>query len=298
MLSFQAGTAMHYHMCRHFRLILRSLYDASIRSLRLLRSGELDCTRTPGDPQFLCLSDLSGIGEYTRLESLQLDAQNLTSLPPEIGKLKNLLQLIVNSNELTSLPPEIGGLTSLRILSLAENKLTSLPPEIGQLRNLSEISLARNSDFTPAGIPAEMAELPNLHRVYLLGTQITPSTLGSMPEAVRQRHGVRFNYDWCSGCYEETHTWNSELEQYVYYYDSNYGEFFLSAVGYVSLLYIFLPTIICAVLLGIYGRCVHSHLQQEAKVQAQTASGALQFRTQLRPRQIEISLCLLSIQNR
>lgn len=46
-----------------------------------------------------------------------LDCSNnqITSLPPWLGKLANLQRLVVESNLLTTLPPEITDLASLKV---------------------------------------------------------------------------------------------------------------------------------------------------------------------------------------
>ena len=67
------------------------------------------------------------------LQSLDLRSKQLSSLPPEIGKLTSLRSLDLSINQLSSLPPEIVKLTSLQSLSLRSNQLSSLPPEIVKL---------------------------------------------------------------------------------------------------------------------------------------------------------------------
>ena len=57
----------------------------------------------------------------------------------------------LNSNQLTSLPAEIGQLTSLEGLSLDRNQLTSLPAEIGQLTSLEGLYLGEQSADEFAG---------------------------------------------------------------------------------------------------------------------------------------------------
>ena len=47
------------------------------------------------------------------ITELDLSGYNLTSLPPEIGQLKNLEGLYLKWNNLTSLPSEIGKLQNL-----------------------------------------------------------------------------------------------------------------------------------------------------------------------------------------
>ena len=64
-----------------------------------------------------------------RLTSLNLDANQLTTLPPEIGQLQNLERLDLGRNQLTALPPAVGSTcTNLRRLHLYDNQLTALPP--------------------------------------------------------------------------------------------------------------------------------------------------------------------------
>jgi len=87
------------------------------------------------------------IGNLKNLWSLDLQFNLLTTLPPEIGNLKNLEWLDLQFNLLTTLPAEIGNLKNLRWLYLNENHLTTLPPEIGKLKNLKSLWLGGNPKF-------------------------------------------------------------------------------------------------------------------------------------------------------
>jgi hypothetical protein len=84
------------------------------------------------------------IAKFVNLTELNLDDNNLTSIPPEIGTLKNLQALYLGRNDLTALPPEIENLSNLTLLSLFENKLTVLPQEICNLANLKTLGLTGN----------------------------------------------------------------------------------------------------------------------------------------------------------
>jgi leucine-rich repeat protein SHOC2 len=54
-------------------------------------------------------------------------------LPASIGNLRRLRFLDVNVNNLQSIPSTIGGCQSLGILTLRHNQLNELPMEIGRL---------------------------------------------------------------------------------------------------------------------------------------------------------------------
>lgn len=60
--------------------------------------------------------------------TLSLYREDLTSLPAEIGQLKNLTRLWGHTNNLTSLPAELGQLEKLKALLLGGNPLKQPPP--------------------------------------------------------------------------------------------------------------------------------------------------------------------------
>jgi len=87
----------------------------------------------------------TSVFEMPNLTLLNFAGDNLTSIPPEIGTLKNLQVLYLNNNpRLTSLPDEIGNLPDLRMLSLYNDQLTALPPSIANLKNLTLLGLSGN----------------------------------------------------------------------------------------------------------------------------------------------------------
>ena len=98
----------------------------------------------------------------------------LTSLPPEIGLLTNLLDLEIFGNSLTTLPPEIKNLSNLERLHVIGSDLTSLPPEVGELRNLISLQLMANQ---LSELPAEIEQLEKLRWVDLSDNPIGDATL-------------------------------------------------------------------------------------------------------------------------
>jgi small GTP-binding protein len=75
---------------------------------------------------------------------LDLSKLNLTSLPKDVNKLKNLQILNLGQNNLSSLPVEICDLKKLTILDLGENKFQKFPEEVLEFRTLGELYLGTN----------------------------------------------------------------------------------------------------------------------------------------------------------
>ncbi|MHC0061336.1 leucine-rich repeat domain-containing protein [Nostoc sp. UIC 10890] len=127
-------------------------------------------------------------------QELDLSGQELTELPVEIGKLKQLESLIlgkkvegyeevgyrnvqkVSGNNLKTLPLELLGLPNLRKLDISGNPLESIPDVVTQILHLQELILIR-VELTE--IPDAIAKLTNLTLLHLSGNQIT-----EIPEAI------------------------------------------------------------------------------------------------------------------
>ncbi len=84
------------------------------------------------------------IGKLDHLVSLDLCGNDLIALPPQLGQLRQLTQLDLRNNQLVSLPPEIGLLKMLTSLDLRGNQLTALPPEMEMLTGLTSLDLRQN----------------------------------------------------------------------------------------------------------------------------------------------------------
>ncbi|MEH1868818.1 MAG: COR domain-containing protein [Nostoc sp.] len=109
---------------------------------------------------------------------LNLNNNQLSSLPPEFSQLSNLTDLNLNNNQLSSLPPEFSQLSNLTELSLSNNQLSSLPPEFSQLSNLTRLSLSNNQ---LSSLPPEISQLSNLTTLLLSNNQ-----LSSLPPEISQ----------------------------------------------------------------------------------------------------------------
>ena len=82
----------------------------------------------------------SEITFYPPLSALvDSNANQISELPDEIGKLTNLKTLILNSNNLTTLPNAITKLTNLEVLDLSLNKNLNIIQELDKLKQLPKL---------------------------------------------------------------------------------------------------------------------------------------------------------------
>lgn len=87
------------------------------------------------------------IAEIDAVEELYLHAHNsnwLAKVPRSVVTFRNLRILDLQYNQLQTLPGEICGLQFLEGLFLYLNRLVSLPSEIGQLTNLKRVDVRSN----------------------------------------------------------------------------------------------------------------------------------------------------------
>ena len=75
---------------------------------------------------------------------LKLSHKNLTELPEEIGKLKNLTSLNLSDNEISEIPDVIAELKNLKYLNLNSNQISEIPDAIKKLKKLTVLKLRNN----------------------------------------------------------------------------------------------------------------------------------------------------------
>jgi hypothetical protein len=158
-------------------------YDNSEHIVKVISYDNVD-NSTESEPILLIvLNTVELWGEYYSLQTTYLDLKSnqLTGeIPPEIGKLTNLIYLDLGSNQLTGeIPTEIGKLTNLTGLLLYDNELTGvIPSEIGNLTNLIYLMLSSN-EFSDS-IPPEIGNLANLQGLNLHSNQLS----GLIPDEI------------------------------------------------------------------------------------------------------------------
>jgi CCR4-NOT transcription complex subunit 6 len=97
-----------------------------------------------GGVQIKNLPPTSGLFTFTFLINLYLNHNALTSVPPEISRLRHLELLDLSGNNLQTLPSEMGMLTKLRELYLFDNHIAIIPPELGTLHQLQTLGIEGN----------------------------------------------------------------------------------------------------------------------------------------------------------
>jgi Leucine-rich repeat (LRR) protein len=117
------------------------------------------------------------IGSLTRLRTLDLGHNVLSSLPDSMGELQALEILYIHDNRLGELPGWIGSLRELTYLNVAENGLRTLP-ELAGLSRLIELRLMHNRLTGVPPLP------PSLRELHLRGNECTevPAAVRGLPE--------------------------------------------------------------------------------------------------------------------
>jgi hypothetical protein len=128
------------------------------------------------------------IGNFVKLEKLNVNANQLTSLPKQLytitnlkklflgynkfttisgqmSKLIKLEELYLTNNQLKRLPETIYDMICLKELSLADNQLVSISKKIGNLVNLTNFSVDNNQALT--SLPTEIGNLVNLKELWV-----------------------------------------------------------------------------------------------------------------------------------
>lgn len=110
---------------------------------------------------------------------LKLNAQGLSSLPPDFSKFVNLQKLDLSDNNFTTIPSVIFNCKKLRVLLLTANRINNISPSISLLTELEELDLGYNM---VSELPNDMAGLKKITRLVLSRNQLKslPSGLNAL----------------------------------------------------------------------------------------------------------------------
>ncbi|GIJ50639.1 hypothetical protein Val02_75250 [Virgisporangium aliadipatigenens] len=146
------------------------------------------------------------VRDFTFVESLNLEFNNLRDLPKWLRKLDALTELNVGANAFYEVPLVIHRLTGLRVLDLSENNLEGEPLDfLGGLTNLTRLYLVdTRSDRLPESIGGltQMREL-NLYRGFFTNSPDSlPPSLGRLTNLTAlelSRNGLHEVPEWVRG---------------------------------------------------------------------------------------------------
>lgn len=161
----------------HNKKLANDLDDDHIQEEQRMRQ------KTQGK-QLWCQLDLSGQGlinlapklfQYDFLESLYLNNNKLSVIPPIIKKLRGLRTLDLSHNRINEVPPELGLCFNLRYLYLFDNNIKTLPTEFGNLIELLFLGIEGNPvDLKIANLLSEKGTKELIAHLRDTKTSLTP----------------------------------------------------------------------------------------------------------------------------
>ncbi|KYR02814.1 leucine-rich repeat-containing protein (LRR) [Tieghemostelium lacteum] len=165
--------------CSNLRLFYLSLNSALYQFSATLKDLNLQKNNLNSIPLSLC--------ELRHLEKLSLEENNLTSFPNETIKLfsqnlKNLQELNLANNQFTDLPQELSLFAKqLKILSLRKNPFINIPTVVVEsLSSLENLDLSECEFSQVSAVPLSHHSLLNLKTLTLSNTNLTtlPKEIG------------------------------------------------------------------------------------------------------------------------
>jgi len=157
---------------------LKNLEKEQQLNLSIGKGDIIEALQKVPDPKVVTKIDLSRrdikelpeiLQNFTSLEELDLDSNELELLPDWIVDLKKIKRLSIRENKLKTFPVEIEKLLMLEHLYLDNNNLESLPDSIGDLVNLEQFSVESNK---LTALPDSMQNLTKLVGLYLSDNEI------------------------------------------------------------------------------------------------------------------------------
>jgi len=134
-------------------------------------------------------------GSFKRLKKLELNSNELTTLPSSLEAVSSTLEILfLSENNFNAIPEVVGKLNRLRMISLrgncltelsstnlptslvwlilTNNKISRIDPNVGKLKGLRKLMLSHNK---LTEIPRELGECTNLELVRLASNEIEVS---------------------------------------------------------------------------------------------------------------------------
>jgi Leucine-rich repeat (LRR) protein len=134
------------------------------------------------------LKSLPDFMSRLRLESLQLNNNELAEIPEWLGSMTDLKELDLSWNEkITALPQSFTRLCNLEVIDLSRTSITRVPDSIREYKNLKTLHLGGSFELSKTlVIPDWIGELTNLEYLFL-GRSIKkiPRSIGNLRKLKR-----------------------------------------------------------------------------------------------------------------
>ena len=124
-----------------------------------------------------------------KMNYLKLENNKIETISPLIGKLENLQTFDIGNNPLKSLPDELCNSKQLKFLVLENTKIKELPKCLGNLKNLDWINVS-GTQLTE--FPLEILNAPNLETVDAKGLKLKNY---KEIKSICEKRNIRFHYD-------------------------------------------------------------------------------------------------------
>lgn len=116
-----------------------------------------------GNCEELANKKIELLTDFTNLSFLDLQYNNLTTLPDDFSKLKKLQYLNLNFNNFTEIPKCVFELENLVTLRMEFSQLTEIPDDIRKLKNLQHLVVCNNKIKKLSNEVFKLTDLDILH---------------------------------------------------------------------------------------------------------------------------------------
>ncbi|BDD01334.1 leucine-rich repeat domain-containing protein [Persicobacter psychrovividus] len=132
------------------------------------------------------------IRDCKNLKNLDLEYNELTSIPDYVFEIPSLEVLGFRGNKISEIPEKISKLQKLRRIYVTNNQLRNLPKSFGQMPNLETISVWGNA-ISKENLPVEMFDISREKKCYLHLYMFYDKSFEGLPVSQEQ---FEKGYEW------------------------------------------------------------------------------------------------------
>ncbi len=154
---------------------IHTWFENPLDTLQKMLSGSLEIQYQAVIPNTLTevkawMEDSVNADQLNAVTTLSLWDAKLPAIPPQISKLTQLWNINLDNNQIITIPDFLENLPELKWLFLSDNRITAIPDSLGNISQLDSLGLANNQIKT---IPESFKKLIRLQWINLNGNQIS-----------------------------------------------------------------------------------------------------------------------------